>query len=230
MTKLKTLAVAAATLAATATLAPMSAQAGDYRKCKDTEATVAGGLIGGSLGTIIGEEIAGRGNKTEGAILGGIIGGIAGAAVGDSASSCEKDGRIYTRHTDGRFYPRAHTTNYRTVSHPHHGSQYRNNGYRNHHYDNRGYDRRHYDNGYQQWERQRNRRLRRIDRRIDDLRRERRDLKQRARYEGYRPWIDRRLSNIAYDLDRLKRDRKRIKRQEFRRNDYRRAYSHHRGY
>ena len=106
MKMLKTFAVAASMIAATAA----TAQAGDYRKCKDTEAAIAGGVVGGSLGTIIGEEIAGRGNKTEGAILGGIIGGIAGAAVGDSASDCEKDGRIYSRARDGRYYPRAYPT------------------------------------------------------------------------------------------------------------------------
>ena len=214
MKMLKTLAVAASMIAATAG----TAQAGDYRKCKDTEATIAGGVVGGSIGTIIGEEIAGRGNKTEGAILGGIIGGIAGAAIGDSASSCEKDGRIYDRARDGRYYPRAYptsrtqsygygnTTGYRTASHPARGHAYGHS--------NRGYDR-----GYRVDDRQ----LRRIDRRINDLRRERSQLKERARYEGRRRWIDRRLSEIAYDLDRLKRDRKQIKRgYSYRSNDYRR--------
>ena len=223
MKLITTLAVAAATVAATA----LPAAAGDYRKCKDTEAAIAGGVIGGSLGTIIGEEIAGRGNKTEGAVLGAIIGGIAGSAVGDSASDCEKDGRIYRRANDGRWYPRAYPTQsygygnnrgYTTVRHPGrgHAHGHRDRGYRD--YD-RGYG---YDRGYDR----RDRELRRIDRRIRDLRQERARLKDRARYEGYRPWIDRRLRDIAYDLDRLKQDRKRVKRADYRRDDYRRPYGY----
>ena len=223
MKTLKSLAVAAAAVVATASMT--TAANAQYRQCKDTEATIAGGVIGGSLGTIIGEEIAGRGNKTEGAILGGIIGGIAGAAVGDSASSCEKDGRIYDRRRDGRYYPRAYPTSrtnsygyghqggYTTVRHPGRGHahgkyKHRDRGYGH----DRGYDRR-------------DRELRRIDRYIEDLRRERRQLKDRARYEGYRPWIDRRLREIAYDLDRAKADRKRIKKADYygtyRRDGYR---------
>ena len=223
MTKFKNT-LAAATLAAAAFAIAPAASAGDYRKCKDTEAAVAGGLIGGSLGTIIGEEIAGRGDKTEGAIAGAVIGGVIGAAIGDGASDCEKDGRIYrngryigdyNRGYQTRGYPqtRTHYPNTRRVSHPGHGNAY---GHRNRGYD-RGYDG--YNRGYDQRDRQ----LRQIDRQIRDLREERRFLKDRARYEGYSRGTERRLNRIARRLDRLKDDRKRVKR-----GDYGRSYD--RGY
>lgn len=195
--------LAAATLAAAAFAVAPAASAADYRKCKDTEAAVAGGLIGGSLGTIIGEEIAGRGDRTEGAIAGAVIGGIIGSAIGDGASDCEKDGRIYR---NGRYvgnHSHSHSTRgYPTttrVSHSGHGTSYgqRSRGYNNGY--NRGFD-------------QRDSQLRQIDRQIRDLREERRFLKDRARYNGYNRQTERRLDRIARRLDRLKDDRKRVKR------------------
>lgn len=225
MKTLKTLAAAAATLVATASMTT-AAHADSYRKCKDTEATIAGGVVGGSLGTIIGEEIAGRDNRTEGAVLGAIIGGIAGAAIGDSASSCEKDGRIYDRRRDGRWYPRSYPTSnshygrntnrgYTTVRHPGRGHAH---GHRNRHYDyNRGYGGSY---GYNR----RDAELRRLDNYIDQLRREREDLKRRAQFERYNPYVDRRLREIAFELDRAKRDRKRVKNADYYRDDYRRGH------
>ena len=199
----KTLAVAS--VAAAAFALPMTASASDYRKCKDTEATVAGGLIGGSLGTVIGEEIAGRGDKTEGAIAGAVIGGIIGAAIGDGASDCEKDGRIYR---NGRVISTAHTPGYQTVQYRDRGARTR--GYQSNH---RGYNRgRGYsDRGYTAREHDRD--LRQIDRRINRLRAERKDLKRALRYRdrgGRR--IQRRLNEISYELDRLKNERRRVKR------------------
>ncbi|MGB6317922.1 MAG: glycine zipper 2TM domain-containing protein, partial [Litorimonas sp.] len=85
---MKSLAVASVATAALALPATASAKPG----CDDTGATVAGGLVGGTLGAVIGEEIAGRGNNTEGAVAGAIVGGILGAAVGDGVSDCEKYG------------------------------------------------------------------------------------------------------------------------------------------
>lgn len=199
--------LAAVTVAAAAFALPSAAMAGDYRQCNDTEAAVAGGLIGGSLGTILGEEIAGRGDKTEGAIAGALIGGVIGAAIGDGVSDCEKDGRIYR---NGQFigatpaYTQVHhrgqhrdyRRDYRRGSEPHH----RGRGYRDRDRRGHGYTRAQHD-----------RDLRQIDRRINRLRNERRDLKHRARYERGR-WINRRLNEISYELDYLKDERRRVKR------------------
>ena len=221
MTTLKTT-LAAAAIAAAALSTATTAQAADYRKCKDTEAAVAGGLIGGSLGTIVGEEIAGRGDKTEGAIAGAVIGGIIGAAIGDGASDCEKDGRVYR---NGRYVydaPRGYSGGYpqtRTsypavtrVAHPSYG-----HGHGRH---NRGYDRT-YDRGYNSGYRvdYRDQEMRRIDRQIEDLRRERSFLKNEARYRGYSRQTERRLDRIARQLDRLKDRRKQVKRGSYARHD-----------
>ncbi|GLQ24875.1 hypothetical protein GCM10007853_27490 [Algimonas ampicilliniresistens] len=210
--------LAAVSLAAAALALPTVASAGDYRKCKDTEATIAGGLIGGSLGTVLGEEIAGHGDKTEGAIAGAVIGGIIGAAIGDGASDCEKDGRIYR---NGRVISTYQNANYRQPAYQtvgHNGHQTRSRGHRPHH---RGYDDRQRQSSYGYSSRQHDRDLRRIDRRIDRLRDERRDLKQRQRYERRGRWIQRRLNEISYELDHLKDERRRVKRAYDNRRDRR---------
>lgn len=195
--------LAAVTLAAATLTAPSFAHASDYRNCSDTQNAVLGGVVGGSLGTVIGEEIAGRGDKTEGAILGAIIGGIAGAAVGDGASDCEKVNR------NRRGYTVNHRTQdvYRpaTIQTVHHRGNNRNYGY------NTG----HNGNGYN--------RLNRIDRRIDNLRRERAQLKDEQRYSrGYRPGIQNRLDRIKWELKSLKDQRRNVKNRRNYRNDYQR--------
>lgn len=209
----KTLAVA--TVTAAAFTLPSTAFASDYRKCSDTENAVAGGLIGGSLGTIIGEEVAGRGDRTEGAIAGALIGGVLGAAIGDGVSDCEKDGRV---HRDGRVI--GTRSGYQTVSHPHGYNTRRHSNDRRHYEDRRdhyyrGRDRgRNYDRGRHRGNvytaREHDRDLRRIDFRMDQLRAERRSLKNRRHYQGRRG-VERRLREIAYELDRLKDQRDRLK-------------------
>ncbi|MEP3654574.1 MAG: glycine zipper 2TM domain-containing protein [Litorimonas sp.] len=200
MIKLKTkTALAAVTLAAAALATPLSASAADYRKCNDTTNGVAGGLIGGTVGAAIGEEIAGRGDRTEGAVLGAIIGGIAGAAIGDGASDCEKDNRYNNRQVVTTQYPtRTVTTTrgYQTVGH--NGHNRRTTTTRNYGYD-RGYSRR-VDPLY------------RIDREIDQTRREGDRLKRQLRNSrGYRPGLHRALEANGRHLKYLKRERKRIK-------------------
>jgi len=202
MTNLKTVkkTLAAVTLAAATLALPVSAQAQSFndRNCSDTGNAVLGGVVGGTLGTVLGEEIAGRRDRTEGAILGGIIGGIAGAAIGDSASDCEN--------RNARFRT---TNNFRTVSRPVvsrpvFGVQ--NVGYTT----TRGYA-----PTYQRTTYNNSRRvdpLYRIDREIDQLRYERDRLKKERKYSHrYNPRIERRLDQIAYELDCLKDERKRIK-------------------
>jgi len=196
--------LAVASVAAAAFALPATASASDYRKCKDTEAAIAGGLIGGSLGTVLGEEIAGRGDRTEGAIAGALIGGIIGAAIGDGASDCEKDGRVYR---NGRVISTAHTPAYQTAQYR--GNQGYTRGYQPNH---RGYNNRnHYNRGYNQGytAQQHDRDLRQIDNQMDRLRAERRDLKRYA-YQDRR--TQRRLYTIGQRLDQLKDERRRVKR------------------
>jgi uncharacterized protein YcfJ len=196
--------LAVASVAAAAFALPATASASDYRKCKDTQAAIAGGLIGGSLGTVIGEEIAGHGDKTEGAIAGALIGGIIGAAVGDGASDCEKDGRVYR---NGRVVSTAHTPVYQTAQYR--GNQAYTRGHQPNHrgYNNRNRNDRGYNQGYTA--QQHDRDLRQIDNQMDRLRAERRDLK-RYSYQDRR--TQRRLYNIGLRLDELKDERHRVKR------------------
>jgi len=48
---------------------------------------VAGAIIGGALGAVVGSNVAGRHDRTEGAIVGGALGATAGAAIGSNAGS-----------------------------------------------------------------------------------------------------------------------------------------------
>ena len=200
--------LAAVSLSAAALALPTVASAGKYRKCKDTEAAIVGGLIGGSLGTVLGEEIAGRSDKTEGAIAGAVIGGIIGAVIGEGANDCEKDGRIYRNVRAIGSYQSisAHQPAYQTV-------QYRGN--------NRGYNDRNRQTSYGYSSRQYDRDLRRINRCIDRLRNERRELKQCQRYERRGHWIRHRLNEISHELDHLKNERRRVKRAYDNRRDLR---------
>jgi len=231
--KIKT-ALTAVTLAAAAFATPLSASAADYRNCKDTVNGVAGGVIGGSVGAIAGREIAGRGNRTEGAVLGAIIGGIAGAAVGDGASDCEKydsyDRRAVT--TTNHYPVRTQTYPVRTQSYPVRTTTttrgYHNVGHTGHNHrttTNRSYE---YDRGYST-DRGYGRRadpLRRIDREIEQTRREGDRLKRKLRRSRHhRPGLHRALDENGRHLRYLKKERRRIKRmaerRAERRNDYR---------
>jgi hypothetical protein len=213
--------LAVASVAAAAFALPATASASDYRQCNDTEAAIAGGLIGGSLGTVIGEEIAGRNDRTEGAIAGALIGGIIGAAIGDGASDCEKDGRVYR---DGRVISTSHAPIYQPTQYR--GDQTYSRGHRPNHrgYSDRGRDNRGYnDRGRNQryTRQQHDRDLRRIERQLNQLRAERRDLnRSRHQYRGRR--VERRLSEIAYQLDQLKAERRRAKRAWYNRRQPRR--------
>jgi len=197
MTKNKNVktAIAAVTLAAASFALPAVAHAQSYNNynCSDTENAVIGGVVGGSLGSVIGKEIAGRGDRKEGAILGAIIGGVAGAAIGDGASNCEKTNtRLRTTNTirsTGTRNATIQTVGYNTKR-----------GY-NTSYGNTSYSRGvRVDPLYQ------------IDRQIEQLRYERDQLKRERKYSNrFRPRIERRLDQIAYQLDDLKSERKRVK-------------------
>ncbi len=49
------------------------------------DATVGGAVVGGLVGGVAGNRIAGRGNRTEGTIIGAGVGAVAGAAIGNAA-------------------------------------------------------------------------------------------------------------------------------------------------
>jgi len=49
---------------------------------------VAGALIGGGAGAVLGSQVAAGGHRTDGSILGGVVGALAGAAIGHSSANC----------------------------------------------------------------------------------------------------------------------------------------------
>ncbi|THD51336.1 glycine zipper 2TM domain-containing protein [Phenylobacterium sp.] len=49
---------------------------------------VAGALLGGAGGAVIGSQMAAGGHRTDGSLLGGVVGAIAGAAIGHSTAAC----------------------------------------------------------------------------------------------------------------------------------------------
>jgi hypothetical protein len=49
---------------------------------------VAGALIGGVGGAVVGSQMAASGHRSDGSLLGGVIGAIAGAAIGHSTAAC----------------------------------------------------------------------------------------------------------------------------------------------
>ena len=63
-----------------------------YDGCQreQTNRGVAGALIGGALGAVIGSQAASRGVRTEGSLLGGAVGAVGGAAVGSSSAACQR--------------------------------------------------------------------------------------------------------------------------------------------
>lgn len=220
----------AATLAIIATPSVAAAQdyhpqTRDYQACKtaDKDSQIVGGLIGAVLGGVAGSQISGSGARTEGSVLGAVLGGAAGAGIADDRRNCRAESRVYDRQvypstaTYGGGYSGSTTTTYPTttthyptttpygstsgsVVHVGHGSH---NSYptRTRRYD-RGYSRS-YDRGYSR----RYDPVAQIDRQIEALRAERREVKRNARYNGHRH-TDRRLRNIGYEIDRLKDERR----------------------
>ncbi|MDR6626364.1 glycine zipper 2TM domain-containing protein [Caulobacter segnis] len=52
-----------------------------------------GAIIGGLGGALLGNTVAGRGNKTEGALLGGAVGAVAGHEIGKGKKKCHYEYR-----------------------------------------------------------------------------------------------------------------------------------------
>ena len=53
---------------------------------------VAGALIGGALGAVIGSQLGARGSRTEAGVIGGAVGAMAGGAIGSSSTEACPDG------------------------------------------------------------------------------------------------------------------------------------------
>ncbi|HEY3948229.1 glycine zipper 2TM domain-containing protein [Phenylobacterium sp.] len=96
MTKVSTYAksalAATAGLVALAVAASASAQPAynNYNAC-DRDAGnrgVAGALVGGALGAVVGSQAAANHHRTDGSLLGGALGAIAGGVIGNKTASC----------------------------------------------------------------------------------------------------------------------------------------------
>ena len=217
--KTQTNKIAAVTLSVAAGLAtlamPITANAqnyynNSYEACKsaDKEAQLVGGLLGAVVGGVLGSQVSGNGARTEGSVLGAVLGGAAGAGIGDGQHKCGTNTQYNQRQTttyDRGYAPAPAVYNSGntyggsvvTVGH---------SGYNNRSTTTRGYDRA-YDPGYDR----RDRRLRQIEYRIEQTRREIDRLERRARYNG-RHYPERRINELGRELKRLKKERKRVKR------------------
>lgn len=72
---------------------------GDYCGHQRGGNAIAGAIIGGIAGALIGNGVAGHGERGDGTAIGAVIGAGAGAAIGGSATDC-RDGRDYSH----RYY------------------------------------------------------------------------------------------------------------------------------
>ncbi|CAN7370342.1 glycine zipper domain-containing protein [Phenylobacterium sp. LjRoot225] len=66
-------------------------------RCNNNSAVTAG-IIGAIAGSVLGSNVAGRGDRTEGAVLGGVVGAGLGAAVGHASDKykCDQRGAYWT--------------------------------------------------------------------------------------------------------------------------------------
>ncbi|MEP1230506.1 MAG: glycine zipper 2TM domain-containing protein [Litorimonas sp.] len=189
----------AITLAAATLVSPLTANAQNFssrQSNNDAGAQIAGGLIGGSLGAILGEEIAGRGNRTEGAIVGAIIGGVTGAAIGEGIASDNKTTRRVTNNS--RFNNSGFTTRIST----------NNRGFNS----NQGFNHRVAASSYTQ--------IDKIDYQLNALKRDRHDICVELEYRGYNPYLKKRLAQIDYEILELKDRRQFLKRKKNTRRFY----------
>ncbi len=211
--------LAAVALAAATFATPALAHAGNYSTtsynddCRtNTDEQVLAGAVGAVLGGVLGSQVSGNGARTEGSVLGAVLGGAAGAAIADGNNDCDKIRKRSTyRTTSSRGYDRGYTTNRQVYTSPrittvHHRDYGSNRGYNR---GTRGYDRGYDRGGYD--------RVDRINRRIDYLRAERAELKREASYYGYSRRIDRRLDQISWELKDLKKRKRQVKKVERRR-------------
>lgn len=60
----------------------------NYQRCNNSG--TGGTIIGAVAGGLLGNEVAGRGNRTEGSIIGAAVGALAGRAIDKSDSNCNR--------------------------------------------------------------------------------------------------------------------------------------------
>ncbi|MDX2236101.1 MAG: glycine zipper domain-containing protein [Hyphomonadaceae bacterium] len=81
----------------------------EVERCQDqrNSRTAAGAVIGGVLGAVIGNNVAGNGARGEGAVLGGVVGAVAGGAIARRSADCdERHARGYDPYGYERGYRR----------------------------------------------------------------------------------------------------------------------------
>jgi uncharacterized protein YcfJ len=122
------LVAAAALVMTTVAMAPAPAMAQTYYSdpnCQQQRQNrmVAGALIGGVAGAVLGNNVAARNAQTEGTVLGGVAGAAAGAAIGRATANCESNYR-----NDYGYHDRARDPYYDSSGNYGHG--YSGAGYR----------------------------------------------------------------------------------------------------
>lgn len=103
------LALAAATALTIFTPVSVDAQSRGYRydesdryyrdACREEkrDRRVAGAVLGGIAGAVIGSNLDNSGNRTDGTIIGGVAGAAAGSHIGASSAKCDKNGAYWSR-------------------------------------------------------------------------------------------------------------------------------------
>ncbi|WP_246255229.1 RcnB family protein [Parasphingorhabdus flavimaris] len=103
---------------------PRSEELAYLERCKKSSG-IGGVVVGGAIGALAGNRIAGRGNRLGGSLIGGGLGAVAGAAIDQGTDRCRKllkqygydqqhDGRRYPAHPPVRYHhqqpPQSHPT------------------------------------------------------------------------------------------------------------------------
>ena len=87
---------------AMAALTPTMASAQDDSCRRDGNGRIIGTAVGAGAGGLLGNVIAGRGDKTEGTVIGAVIGAVIGNQVSKSESGCNRAYGYYDQ--EGRWH------------------------------------------------------------------------------------------------------------------------------
>ncbi len=225
--------LAAVTLAALTLTTPTIVHANNYSNsnysyedCKraDGENQLVGGLLGAVAGGVFGSQVAGNGARTEGSALGAVLGAGIGAAIGDDRRKCGTNNRRAasydnTQRNQISGYPTSNQGNSNPIVYTSPRIQTVNS---RSNYESRRYET---SDGYT-YNDVRPDNLRRVERKIDRLRLELSELNQRRSYR-HDPYVDRRIYEVSCKLAELKKQKKRIKRENLRgERQYRRGNSY----
>jgi Nickel/cobalt transporter regulator/Glycine zipper 2TM domain len=77
----------------------------DANRGRDRDGGLGGALVGGAVGAVAGNVIAGRGNRLAGSLIGGGVGALAGAAIDVNDRAGRGPNRLLRRDRDGNYYP-----------------------------------------------------------------------------------------------------------------------------